>query len=75
MPPRIRELKAWRRRAGFVWRRDRGKGSHTIWTHQSLPGLNVVLSGGDGNDAKEYQERDVRQALAALDRTRAEGDR
>lgn len=68
MPPKIRQLKSRLAKAGFVARKDRGKGSHTLWTHPALPGTTIVLAGGDGDDAREYQERDVRQALAKLER-------
>jgi len=61
MPPKIRELKAALRRAGFGERP--GKGSHTVWSHPLLA-QRLTLSGGDGDDAKRYQERDVREAIA-----------
>lgn len=75
MPPKIKQLTSRLAQAGFVVRKDRGKGSHTMWTHPSLPGTTVVLAVGDGDDAKAYQERDVREALAALDRASGDGDR
>ncbi len=68
MPPKIRELKAALRRAGFEERF--GRGSHTFWGHPRLPGFKVTLSGGDGDDAKRYQERDVRDAMERLNETR-----
>ena len=46
-------------KAGFVNRG--GKGSHRNFTHPQ--GLRVTISGGAGDDAKHYQERDVRRAL------------
>lgn len=63
MPPKIRELKTSLRRAGFVERT--GKGSHTVWSHPLVPG-HFTMAGNDGDDAKRYQERDVRQLLALL---------
>lgn len=48
--------------AGFVNRG--GKGSHRNFTHPK--GQRVTLSGGSGDDAKHYQERDVRRALQAM---------
>lgn len=63
MPKKIRELRAQLRKAGFI--RDRTTGSHSIWYHQSLP-TPVNLSGKDGDDAQHYQEKDVREAIAAL---------
>ena len=63
MPKKVRELKDRLRKAGFAMRS--GKGGHTVWTHPGYAGR-VVISGNDGDDAKPYQERDTRDALAAL---------
>lgn len=63
MPRKIRELKAQLRRAGFAIERSRG--SHAAWKHPLIPDA-VVLSGNDGDDAKPYQESDVRKALQKL---------
>ena len=60
MPRKIRELKADLVRSGFLLRL--GKGDHTHWTHPRLRGLRVTLAGHDGDDAKRYQEADVREA-------------
>lgn len=55
----MRELIADLEAAGFV---DRGgKGSHRNFTHPKR--LRVTLSGKPGDDAKRYQERDVRRAI------------
>jgi len=61
MPRKVRQLIADLERAGFVNRG--GKSSHRNFTHPK--GLRVTLSGGPGEDAKHYQERDVRRALDA----------
>ena len=61
MPRKIRELKADLLRAGFIMRT--GKGSHTVWTHPLLPTEVLTLSGNDGDDAKRYQEHNLRKAL------------
>lgn len=46
-------------RAGFV---DRGgKGSHRNYLHPR--GVRITISGGLGDDAKPYQERDAAKAL------------
>jgi predicted RNA binding protein YcfA (HicA-like mRNA interferase family) len=66
MPPKIRELKAQLARAGFSLRK--GKGSHTVWKHPALPGVSVVISGKEGNDAKPYQVDEVEDALKQLRR-------
>lgn len=63
MPPKIRELVADLKRAGF---KDRGgKGSHRNYVHpeQSNP---VTISGKLGDDAKHYQIRAVRKAIAEV---------
>jgi predicted RNA binding protein YcfA (HicA-like mRNA interferase family) len=60
MPKKIRDLKSLLTQAGFTCRR--GKGSHTKWYHPRLP-RPVVLLGGDGDDAKPYQEADVARAI------------
>jgi predicted RNA binding protein YcfA (HicA-like mRNA interferase family) len=67
MPKKIRELKAMLRKAGFASRE--GKGSHTVWFHARLKHRDdmIVLSGGEGDDAKPYQERDVARALRKLE--------
>jgi len=36
-------------------RSEKAKGSHTKWTHPKLHDA-LILSGGDGDDAKPYQE-------------------
>lgn len=60
MPPKIRELIAELERNGFTNRG--GKGSHRNYVHprRSKP---VTISGKAGSDAKNYQIRDVKQAI------------
>ena len=64
MPPKIRELIALLEEAGF--RNRGGKGSHRNYVH---PGLSkpITISGKLGDDAREYQIRAVRSAIAELD--------
>jgi predicted RNA binding protein YcfA (HicA-like mRNA interferase family) len=62
MPRKLRQLIADLERGGFVNRG--GKGSHRNFTHPQ--GVRVTLSGSSGDDAKHYQERDVRRALASV---------
>jgi predicted RNA binding protein YcfA (HicA-like mRNA interferase family) len=62
VPPKIRELEARLQRAGFV--RQAAKGSHRKWIHPT--GRFVILSGGRGDDAKKYQERQVDDAIASI---------
>lgn len=59
MPRKVRQLIADLAKAGFI---DRGgKGSHRNFAHPK--GVRVTISGGLGDDAQHYQERDVRRAL------------
>ena len=59
MPKKIRELIRDLKKAGFV---DRGgKGSHRNFSHPK--GTKITLSGKPAQDAKKYQERDVRRAI------------
>jgi predicted RNA binding protein YcfA (HicA-like mRNA interferase family) len=60
MPKKIRELKAMLLKAGFTSRT--GKGSHTVWRHQSVK-RSIVLSNNDGRDAKPYQEKEVDERI------------
>lgn len=46
-------------KAGFVLLPKRGKGSHSVYRHPMLK-EDVKLSGKDGNDAKRYQEKQVK---------------
>lgn len=62
MPRKVRELKADLKQAGYCQVQRRGKGSHTVWKHPLVAG-SLPLSGADGDDAKPYQEEDVRAWL------------
>lgn len=59
MPRKIRQLVRDLKKAGFVKRG--GRGSHRNFEHPKGP--RVTISGGEGDDAKPYQEREVRQAI------------
>jgi len=48
--------------AGFYEIPGGGKGSHRKFSHVRYPGA-VTLSGASGNDAKHYQEKQVRHAI------------
>lgn len=67
MPRKIRELVKDLMGAGFVIIPGGGKGSHRKFTHPSYPGA-VTLSGQDGDDAKIYQEKQVKRAIEEVDR-------
>ena len=68
MPRKIRHLKSDLKKAGFVERVERGKGSHAVWEHPMEPSVFVTLSGKDGADAQVYQEKQVRLAIAQVHR-------
>jgi len=48
--------------AGFYQIPGGGKGSHRKFSHVRYPGA-VTLSGASGDDAKHYQEKQVRNAI------------
>jgi predicted RNA binding protein YcfA (HicA-like mRNA interferase family) len=59
MPRKVRDLIADLERNGFVSRG--GKGSHRNFLHPK--GVRITISGSSGDDAKPYQEKDVRKAI------------
>ena len=61
MPLKVRELKAMLLKAGLRLL-PTGKGSHRQYGHPSL--IRPVTISGD--DAKRYQEQEVRQAIATV---------
>ena len=62
MPPKIRELIRDLESAGF--RNEGGKGSPRKFRHSN--GVIVIVSGNTGDDAKQYQIKDVRWAIAKV---------
>ena len=63
MPKKIREIKQMLLKAGFT--KLPGKGSHTNWIHPLYDGK-ITISGKDGDDAKRYQEKEVKQAIDSI---------
>jgi predicted RNA binding protein YcfA (HicA-like mRNA interferase family) len=61
VPRKIRQLLADLKQAGFV-QVPGGKGSHRKFQHAKLSG-SLILSGQDGDDAKHYQEKQIRNAI------------
>ena len=59
MPRKLRQLIADLEREGFINRG--GKGSHRNFEHPRGP--RVTLSGQPGDDAKRYQEKDIRRSI------------
>jgi predicted RNA binding protein YcfA (HicA-like mRNA interferase family) len=62
VPRKVRELVRDLLDAGFCEIPGGGKGSHRKFTHDQYPGA-VTLSGNAGDDAKPYQERQVRRVI------------
>lgn len=62
MPRKLRELIRDLRSAGFDEVAGGGKGSHRKFMHPKYPGA-VTISGRSGDDAKAYQEQQIRQAI------------
>jgi len=62
MPKKVRELIRDIKAAGF---RDRGgKGNHRNFSHPN--GVRITISGSLGSDARPYQEKAVRAAIAKV---------
>jgi predicted RNA binding protein YcfA (HicA-like mRNA interferase family) len=59
IPRKVRDLIADLERARFIDRS--GKGSHRNFEHPE--GIRVTISGKTGDDAKPYQEKEVRKAI------------
>jgi predicted RNA binding protein YcfA (HicA-like mRNA interferase family) len=64
MPRKMRQLKADLRKAGAY--QVSQEGSHTKWKHPLAPVSTLMLSGHDGDDAKPYQEKAVRDLLREI---------
>ena len=61
MPSKVRELIVELERAGFVNRS--GKGNHRNFVHPNMV-KPITISGNPGDDAKHYQVRAARLAIA-----------
>lgn len=59
MPRQIRQMPADLEKAGF--RNRGGKGSHRNYEHPL--GIRLTVSGKEGDDAKHYQEKIIKQAI------------
>jgi predicted RNA binding protein YcfA (HicA-like mRNA interferase family) len=66
MPRKVRLLIADLLAAGFTEIAGGGKGSHRKFVHPRFAGA-VTVSGHAGDDAKAYQEKQVRRALEEID--------
>ena len=61
VPRKIRQLVADLQEAGFALVPG-GKGAHRKFRHSKIAGA-VILGGADGDDAKDYQEKQVQRAI------------
>jgi predicted RNA binding protein YcfA (HicA-like mRNA interferase family) len=68
MPRKVRELIAELQRAGFKEIPGAGRGSHRKLVHPNYSGA-VTVSGKLGDDAKSYQEKQIRRAIEAVHET------
>jgi len=68
MPRKIRQLKADLRKIGAY--QVSQEGSHTKWKHPLVSSITLILSGHDGDDAKPYQEKSVRDLLREVSKAR-----
>jgi predicted RNA binding protein YcfA (HicA-like mRNA interferase family) len=66
MPRKVRDIVAELLAHGFAEIPGGGKGSHRKFVHEQFPGV-VTISGRSGDDAKPYQEKQVRMALEMVD--------
>jgi hypothetical protein len=64
MPRKIRQLKADLRKAGAYQASQ--EGIHTKWKHPLVSESMLIFFGHDGDDAKPYQERAVRDLLRKI---------
>ncbi|MGR3913138.1 MAG: type II toxin-antitoxin system HicA family toxin [Gammaproteobacteria bacterium] len=64
MPVTLRHLKKELKRSGCFCGTG-GKGSHSKWGHPNT-GAKLILSGGDGDDAKPYQVKAVADYLREI---------
>ena len=65
MPRKVRDLIRDLEQEGFQEIRGAGKGSHRKFTHVRYAGA-VTISGQLGDDAKPYQEKQVKQAIEVV---------
>jgi predicted RNA binding protein YcfA (HicA-like mRNA interferase family) len=65
MPRKLRQIIAELRAAGFDLLPGRGKGDHAVWRHPLVPENQLTIDGQPGDDARHYQEKQAREAIAA----------
>ncbi len=68
MPRKVRALVKDLLQAGFTEIKGGSKGSHRKYRHPGYPRI-VTISGGMGDGAKPYQEKQVTAAIKAIDET------
>ncbi|MBK1631962.1 hypothetical protein CKO31_14705 [Thiohalocapsa halophila] len=65
MPQKVRDLLQALKDAGFREIPGAGKGSHRKLIHPRYPGA-VTVSGSLSDDAKRYQEKQIKQAIDSV---------
>ncbi len=65
---KIKALKYSLSKAGFIYLKKRGKGSHTILRHPANHVV-VVVSGKDSKEAKYYQVKALKIAIEQVQQT------
>jgi hypothetical protein len=65
MPRKLRQLRADLRRHGA--RISSQVGSHQKWKHPLVSDSYAELAGADGDDAKPYQEKDVKRLIREIE--------
>lgn len=65
MPRKLIELMKDLKSAGFYEIKGGRKGSHRKYGHTQFQGI-VTLSGHSGDDAKHYQEKQVKNAIESI---------
>lgn len=66
MARKIRQLVSDLQAAGFELVSGAGKGSHRKFVHPRYAGA-VTLSGKTGDDAKPYQEKQIKRAIEEIE--------
>ena len=65
MPRKLRDLIRDLKNAGFYEIKGGGKGAHRKFVHNEYEGA-VTLSGHEGDDAKVYQEKQVKSVIETI---------
>lgn len=67
MPRKVRQLIVDLKAAGFLESKGGAKGSHRKFLHAKFQGA-VTVSGKPSDEAKPYQERQIRRAIEEVEK-------